>query len=364
MSDSRRRYQAIKGKLLQLWPQQPKGRQLQSLTVLALMISGIVGSRSTHTRQVAKQAGVGGKVDSRSKRIERWYRHDEHSYEVHYLPYVQQLLTHLAVSTITVAVDGSDVGRGCMAIMINLIYQKRAIPLIWTVIDRPKGHVAAEAHIELLARLQSILPENGHVIFLGDGEYDSVELQSYLATTHWDYVCRTAKNTLISVEGEQQRLDEFAISPGERFSFPEAAFTNQNYGPVHVIAWWGREYKEPIYLVTNLELVAEACFLYRRRMRIETFFSDQKSRGFHIHKSHIKDPLRLARLLIAACLAYIWIIYLGVQAHVQGWRKIIHRTDRCDLSLFQLGLDLLDHFLNEDLAIDVDFRLSRDLLFA
>jgi len=42
---------------------------------------------------------------------------------------------------------------------------------------------------------------------------------------------------------------------------------------------------------------------------IEIFCSDQKSRGFHIHKSHISDPQRLSRLLIAACLAYIWIIY-------------------------------------------------------
>jgi hypothetical protein len=42
---------------------------------------------------------------------------------------------------------------------------------------------------------------------------------------------------------------------------------------------------------------------------IETFFADQKSRGFHLHKSHIADPQRLSRLCIAACLAYIWIVY-------------------------------------------------------
>jgi hypothetical protein len=42
---------------------------------------------------------------------------------------------------------------------------------------------------------------------------------------------------------------------------------------------------------------------YRKRAHIETFFSDQKSRGFHIHKSHLRDPARLSRLLIAACLA-------------------------------------------------------------
>jgi hypothetical protein len=363
MSDSRRRYHAIKSKLLQLWPQVPTGRQMQSLTVLALMISGIVGSKSTHARQVAKQAGVGGKVDSRCKRIERWYRHAGHTYEVQYLPYAEQLLKHLAVQTLVVAMDGSEVGRGCMAIMINLIYQKRAIPLIWTVIDRPKGHLSAEAHIELLERLRTILPDEVSVVFLGDGEYDSVELQSYLAGLLWDYVCRTAKSTLLVVEGEQIRLDEVDLCPGLRLSFPGASFTQQGYGPVQVIAWWDRQYKEPIFLVTNLELVDEACFLYQRRMRIETFFSDQKSRGFRLDKSHISDPQRIARVLIAACLAYVWIIYLGVQAHLQGWRTVIHRADRCDLSLFQLGLDLLDHFLNEGLTIDVDFRLPRHLLF-
>lgn len=364
MSDSRRRYHAIKDKLLQLWPQQPTGRQMQSLTVLALMISGIVGSKSTQTRQVAKQAGVGGKVDSRGKRIERWYRHAGHTYEVHYLPYVEQLLKHLGVRTLIVAMDGSDVGRGCMAVMINLIYQKRAIPLIWTVIDRPKGHLSAEAHIELLERLRSILPDDVNIVFLGDGEYDSIELQSYLREQTWDYVCRTAKSTVIIVDGEQLHLADSDIWPGERLSFPDASFTHQGYGPVHVIIWWDRSYKEPIFLVTNLELVAEACRLYQRRMRIETFFSDQKSRGFRLDKSHISDPQHIARLVIAACLAYIWIIYLGVQAHLQGWRTVIHRADRCDLSLFQLGLDLLDHFLNEGLTIDIDFRLPRDLLFS
>ena len=70
-----------------------------------------------------------------------------------------------------------------------------------------------------------------------------------------------------------------------------------------------------------------------------------------MHKSHISDPERLARLMIAACLAYIWIIYLGVIAKRDGWVAIIHRPDRCDLSLFQLGLSLLEHFLDECMVI-------------
>jgi len=52
-----------------------------------------------------------------------------------------------------------------------------------------------------------------------------------------------------------------------------------------------------------MEAAEEAWRYYQKRFRIETFFSDQQSRGFHIHKSHISDPQRLSRLLIAACLA-------------------------------------------------------------
>ena len=103
---------------------------------------------------------------------------------------------------------------------------------------------------------------------------------------------------------------------------------------------------------------AEACRLYSKRFRIETFFADQKSRGFFLHKSHISDSTRLSRVLIAACFAYIWIVYLGALCLKDGWVEVIHRRHRCDLSLFQLGLRLLEHFLNEDLPIPIVFYVS------
>ena len=97
---------------------------------------------------------------------------------------------------------------------------------------------------------------------------------------------------------------------------------------------------------------------YEKRFRIETFFSDQKSRGFHIHKSHMSDVQRLSRLLIAACLAYIWIVYLGSVCEAGGWKPVIHRRKRCDLSLFPLGLRFLNHLLNEEMPIPVEFHVT------
>src|SRR5712671_484566 len=96
-------------------------------------------------------------------------------------------------------------------------------------------------------------------------------------------------------------------------------------------------------------------FSFSREKVSGSEFSDQKSRGFHIHKSHISDVQRLSRLFIAACLAYIWVVYLGSVCEKEQWRPIIHRRKRCDLSLFQLGFRLLEYFLNEEMPIPVQF---------
>ena len=88
---------------------------------------------------------------------------------------------------------------------------------------------------------------------------------------------------------------------------------------------------------------------------IETLFSDHKSRGFRLNQSHLSDPERLSRLLIASCLAYWWIIYLGTLASQPHWRRLIHRTDRCDLSFFQLGLRLLAFWLEDEAPLRVAF---------
>ncbi len=134
-----------------------------------------------------------------------------------------------------------------------------------------------------------------------------------------------------------------------------AWMTAAQYGPISILAIWEAAYEAPIYLVTNMADLDVALALYPKRAHIETLFSDQKSRGFHLHKSHISDPTRLSRLLIAACLAYLWIVYLGVCALRDDWLKRLHRRDRCDLSLFRLGLRLLARCLKDDLPIPPGF---------
>jgi hypothetical protein len=358
MGDNLKRYRAIKEKLFQLYPTPPTGRLAQSLTVLAMFINGIVASGSTHLRHVAKKTPTGSKVTSREKQLSRWCQNGQVRYAVHMLPFVRQLLAGLAPNSLLLVIDGSEIGRQCLVLMVSVVYQRRTLPLMWHVVQGSKGHFPAEVHVQLLRDVQALVPPGVRVVLLGDGEFDTVELQGFLRQSGWDYVCRTAKSTCVCQHGEWLKLAELDLARGACLALPDVLFSHQAFGPVQVILQWDPADDEPLYLVTNLELVQEACRLYARRMRIETFFSDQKSRGFALHKSHIHDPTRLSRLLIAACLAYIWIIYLGVYCLRQGFQAIIHRTHRCDLSLFQLGLDCLEYLLNEDKPIPVGFKLK------
>ena len=360
MSDNLRRYRAIRAALLQGYPGQPTGTIARHLTTLAALISGIVGSKSTQLPHIAAKVPNGTKPESRAKRFARWCDNAHILEEAYFLPYVDVLLRHLALQTVVLVMDGSGVGRGCTALMMHVVYKGRALPLAWRVRQAPKGHFPEDLHIALIELIREVIPEGAQVVFVGDGEFDGTALQATLHEAGWSYACRTAMSTVATCEGETFRLDTLGAcsKPGTLVAFQEVQFTREAYGPVMVLSCWAKGYHEPLYLVSNMAQAEEACRWYEKRFRIETFFSDQKSRGFHIHKSHMSDVQRLSRLLIAACLAYIWIVYLGSLCEADGWKPVIHRRKRCDLSLFQLGLRFLDYLLNEEMPIPVEFHVT------
>ena len=319
-----RRYRAIRAALLQAYPGQPTGTVARHLTTLAALISGIVGSKSTQLPHIATKIPDSTQAESRVKRLARWVRNDKITTEVYFVPYAQLLLAQLALQTLVLIIDGSVVGRRCGALMMQVVYKGRSLPLAWLVRPGKKGHCPEHWPIALVEQVQALLPAGAQVVLLGDGEFDGTDLQHTLAEAGWSYVCRTGCHLTASWEGETFRLDTLGAcsTPGTLMALHEVRFTEDAYGPILLMCCWAKGYQEPLYLISNMASADEAGRLYGKRFRIETFFSDQKSRGFHIHKSHLAEPLRLSRLLIATCLAYIWVVYLGALCMQDGWMNI------------------------------------------
>jgi hypothetical protein len=134
MSDNARRYRAVRTALKQLYPTEPTGNVARHLNTLAGLISGIVGSRRTNFAAIAKKAPDGSKRESRVKRFSRWVDNERIEVETYFLPFAQALLTCLAQWPLVLVRDGSPVGRGCVTLLLSVVYQRRALPIAWIVI--------------------------------------------------------------------------------------------------------------------------------------------------------------------------------------------------------------------------------------
>src|SRR5512137_662243 len=172
MSDSRRVYRAIKQAIAQLYPGEPQGNLARHLGTLAGMVAGVVLSKSCQLPKVAAKAPDATKPDSRVKRFERWVQNDDITTELYYLPFVRPLLTSLAQHRpLVFMMDGSEVGRGCLALVVSVLYAHRALPVAWLVVKGVKGHFPEKTHISLLEAVMELLPLEVTATFLGDGEF-------------------------------------------------------------------------------------------------------------------------------------------------------------------------------------------------
>jgi len=187
--------------------------------------------------------------------------------------------------------------------MVGVVYKQRALPLVWLVYRGKKGHTHADRHIAVLEKLQPLIPAGAQVVLLGDAEYDNPDMLLWLeAQTEWQYVLRTSPQLYVHSELGAHPIADIPLQKEQVLQYRQVGFTKAAPLTINLVGWWGRGYEQPIYLLSNLAGKYLICRYYHRRALIETLFSDQKSRGFHIHKSHLSDPQRVSKLLVATCL--------------------------------------------------------------
>src|SRR5262245_27770991 len=164
MRDNLRRYRAIRDAFIQGYPGQPTGTVVRHLTTLAACISGIVGSKSPQLPSVATKIPDGTQPESRVKRLTRWLDNQSILEEVYFLPSVESLRTPCALETLVGVMDGSVVGRGCLALRLPVVSKGRALLRAWRVRHSPKGHGPEELHIAMVKLLSTVIPTGAKVV--------------------------------------------------------------------------------------------------------------------------------------------------------------------------------------------------------
>jgi hypothetical protein len=182
--------------------------------------------------------------------------------------------------------------------------------------------------------VQALIPSEAKVTLLGDGEFDGTFLQETVRLFGWQWVVRTAKNSQYPspVSKKWHSFSEWKLQAGRMVVRRRIGFSAEGWGPLTSIGVRDVGYKEPIYLITSLKDAQDAIALYFKRFRIESFFTDQKSRGKRIGKEPFGRPRAVKPAVDRLCLRLLVADHLGTYARQNDWDKVVYRTERCVLS--------------------------------
>lgn len=356
----------------------PQGKEAQRIEVLSCFIHGLIKKQQCDLQVIAGQMPPRTELRSRVRQLETWLDSEHNSWTVRYLPFLSPVLSQLSASNaeLVFIMDGSEMGQGCMTLMLSLLYKKRSIPICWLVKKGKKGHLPQSMHLELLSQLFQLSQSktalrDKKIVILGDGEFDGGELTQFCQEKGWTFVVRTAHNTLLypavhNLDGAQQadEAQSFNFNEVSQIAYdkgaddghfwaimPQVYYTEKKYGRVNAVFWHDKNYHKPLFLLSNLELAFDAYDYYKKRFAIETLFGDLKSRGFNIHLSKIDQPKRLARLLIAVCVAFLITWAAGKADNLEDIKPLIMDKKKNSLSVFQIGARVWDFCINNHIEI-------------
>jgi hypothetical protein len=190
---------------------------------------------------------------------------------------------------------------------------------------------------------------------VGDTEFGSVEVLRQLDCWRWFYVLRQKTNTQVWLREEPgwQAFGRFVQKAGQSVWLGYGYLAEAHIYPVNLLAHWQSGEKEPWCLATNLPDRQMTLRYYARRMWIEEMFADFKKHGFDLECSMLHHFLRLSRLTLAVALLYLWLISVGGRSIRAGLRHLVDRIDRRDLSIFQIGLRIIERRLTNNLPFNV-----------
>lgn len=247
-----------------------------------------------------------------------------------------------------VSLDWVDL-RTFPCLMLAAWHKGRAIPLLWQVM-RWEDLYKSQNDVEygLLHLLRAYLPESVEVIVLADRGMGRAEMARVCQKLRFHYLIRIQPKVHITHARHTGRLETYPIQPGRSAFFRHARYRKLRPVVQNVAVYWHPKKKEPWYLMTDLEdlPVKTLTRFYRKRMTIEEYFRDLKSRrtGWGLRLHWIGRPERLGRLLLLLALAYLLLSALGLFAH-RTYRPQAYASNNREheCSFFFLARWLIEH---------------------
>jgi hypothetical protein len=297
------------------------GRHLQTM---AWMVVGLIHAGWINlTAWVPFVHGRAQYAQSTQRRFRRWLGNRRIEVAPLYGPLIQQALQDWGKHTGYLALDTSMLWNQYCRIRLSVVYRGRAVPIVWEVIEHGSSSVPHAAYEALLDAVPALLPPGVKVVFLADRGFADTELLAHLRRLGGHFRIRIKATFTVLRPGQPAcKVEDFPLAPGRALFLQNVAITAEGFGPVSLALArhsrtgeaWSIVSDEPTSVLTFEE--------YGRRFEIEENFLDDKSNGFQLESSLVRDADALTRLCFVVAVATLYLVAQGTQVvatHKRRW---------------------------------------------
>lgn len=310
--------------LVALCGQPGQWRDLRHLQTLAWMVVGLIQAECVKlTAWVPFVQGRARYAQSTQRRFRRWLGNQRIEVAPLYGPLIERALREWGTHTLYLALDTSLLWNQYCLIRLSVVYRGRAVPIVWDVLQHSSSSVTHAAYAALLEAVPSLLPAGIKVVFLADRGFADTRLLAHLRRLGWHFRIRIKATFSVRRPGQPAcKGEDFSLAPGRALFLQHVKITAEALGSVSLALARHSSTGEYWYIVSDEPTSVCTFEEYGRRFDIEENFLDDKSNGFQLESSLVRDADALARLCFVVAVATLYLVAQGTQvvaAHKRRW---------------------------------------------
>ena len=339
---------------------------LRNFTTFLWAMVGLIQSQRVHLSQWILHRPGRANAASKQRQLMRWLENPHTEPMKVYPPLIRALCRAFQGERLFLALDSSVLWERFVLIRVAMIYRGRALPLSWRVLEGNSAAVAFQTYQPLLRQAALVLPATCQVVLLADRGFVDHRIFKAARDLGWGFRVRLKSKIWVTLPNRPTTtVGALMPKPGQALFIHRIWLTKHGLGPVHLalahvqtpkgFEQWAIVSDEP----TDLQTLDE----FGLRFDIEENFLDDKSAGFQLESSQIRDAAALARLclILAACTLYL--VSCGSQVVANDLRRQVDTHWQRGLSFLQIGWRWLSHALSNNLPLPSQLRLLPQLDF-
>ena len=229
---------------------------------------------------------------------------------------------------IVLAIDRTS-WRKYNLLVVSWIIQGRAIPINWQLLDK-LGSSSLDDQQSVIYPITCLLPDYSFVL-LGDREFCSKHLATWLLEIGWGYCLRLKKSAYVRLKNDDLvTLQQLASHPGVQIFLQGVNIsTTAHKFPFNVAIHYPKEHhgmpiEEGWFILTTLPNLTTAVQTYATRFQLEEMFRDYKSYGFNLELTQLNGS-RFDAWFLLLTLVYSILAFIGLST-TEPHQKYLART--------------------------------------